>query len=360
MVTFGKRKSKSSELAELIRQQILDGRLRPGERLPGIRDMARQYGVTWQVMWQTCHFLAEAGLVLISSRQSCEVNPNLEVGGIHEAPLRIGYLYWRMSLDLLSPASYGGLALAYLRSVAQAHNCIILSAEQDIAPQEFFRKERLNALIVDGLWDDALAAELVNSGLPYVLLGNRHLTVAANHISFDLENNMYHAFRQLLSEQGFRRCAAVVGHERYLSTVQFSQGWRRAMAEGGMSEKDSPIICTNGHPNATRIFEEIFLHQPVPDCIFLNALYFPALARCLFRNHLDEAGRKPFIVVDTWADNMFYPELVDRVFQYRHREMPCLLPRLLDIYYGRIKQPVQETIPTKPPYCQPLPNSLLT
>ena len=353
-IPFGKRRSRSSELAELFRKQIMDGRLRPGERLPAIREMARLYNVTWQVMWQACHFLAEAGLFLISSRQSCVVNPRLEVGGLHETSLRIGYLYWKTRLESLSPASYGSIALSYIRSEAQTHNCVVLTADQDTSPEDFFRDAKLNALIVDGLWDDALALRLVQSGHPYVLLGNRKLGVRANHISFDLENNMYYAFQQLSREESFARYAAVVGARRYLATTQFSRGWRRAMREAGVSKEHYPIICTD----LTRVdqdMETLLLQDEPPECIFLNAAYFPALARCLFRNHLDVPGRKPFIVVDTWVDNMFYPELVDRVFQYRHRQMPCLIPRLLDIYYGRVQQPLEETIPTEYPYCQKLP-----
>ena len=53
------------EIADQIRQRIYDGDLKPGDRLPGERDLASQFGVGRMVVREALRTLEEGGLVQI-------------------------------------------------------------------------------------------------------------------------------------------------------------------------------------------------------------------------------------------------------------------------------------------------------
>ncbi|MFD8416554.1 GntR family transcriptional regulator [Streptomyces sp. NPDC059650] len=65
----------SEQAADALRADILDGRLSPGERLPGQRELGEKYGVAPNTMAAALKILEEEGLVEMAPRRRSRVLP---------------------------------------------------------------------------------------------------------------------------------------------------------------------------------------------------------------------------------------------------------------------------------------------
>jgi len=61
------------KIAEAIRQDILSGELKPGDRLPPLRQMTSRWGCTTGTVQRAYHELTQAGLVVSRAGQGTKV-----------------------------------------------------------------------------------------------------------------------------------------------------------------------------------------------------------------------------------------------------------------------------------------------
>lgn len=93
------------QIAESIRQQILRGEIKPGERLPPVRQLTQTYHCTPGTIQRAYHELASQGLVISRAGQGTQVMGNLL--GSDQRPLRRATLVNRAEAFLLEVISAG-------------------------------------------------------------------------------------------------------------------------------------------------------------------------------------------------------------------------------------------------------------
>jgi len=69
-----------SQLANILRRQIAEGRLRPGDQLPSEAQLCRQYGISPMTVRRTINLLADQDVVSTAQGRGTFVKP-LELGG---------------------------------------------------------------------------------------------------------------------------------------------------------------------------------------------------------------------------------------------------------------------------------------
>lgn len=77
------------QVAEAIRQQVVDGTLEPGEALPAERELARQMAVNRSTVREALHRLEGMGLVTIHQGGATRVNDVLVDAGLRILPLLV-------------------------------------------------------------------------------------------------------------------------------------------------------------------------------------------------------------------------------------------------------------------------------
>jgi molybdate-binding protein/DNA-binding transcriptional regulator YhcF (GntR family) len=93
------------QIAEHFRQEILNGNLKPGDRLPSLRDMTRQWNCAVSTAQRAYHELAKQGLVTSRAGQGTKVAETLP--GITETPLRRAALIHKAESFLLEVIAAG-------------------------------------------------------------------------------------------------------------------------------------------------------------------------------------------------------------------------------------------------------------
>lgn len=106
------------QLAEKVRQEILSGGLKPGDRLPPLREMAAQWSCTVGTVQHAYQELAQQGLVTSRAGQGTRVVERLPGSVQSELPLRRATLVHRAESFLLEAVT-AGYALEEIDSAVQ-------------------------------------------------------------------------------------------------------------------------------------------------------------------------------------------------------------------------------------------------
>lgn len=93
------------KIAESIRQEILNGELKPGDRLPSLRQMTSRWRCTTGTVQRAYHELAQAGLVVSRAGQGTRVVQHLP--SVDKSPLRRATLIHRTEAFLLEVLTAG-------------------------------------------------------------------------------------------------------------------------------------------------------------------------------------------------------------------------------------------------------------
>jgi molybdate-binding protein/DNA-binding transcriptional regulator YhcF (GntR family) len=94
-------------IADSIRQQILNGELQPGDRLPPVREMAKRWDCTPGTIQRAYQDLAQQGLILSRAGQGTRVVDDIELPLHEEAPLRRAALIHRAEAYFLEMLTTG-------------------------------------------------------------------------------------------------------------------------------------------------------------------------------------------------------------------------------------------------------------
>lgn len=94
-------------IAESIRQQILDGKLKPGERLVSVREMALKWNCTPGTIQHAYQLLAQQGLITGRAGQGTKVVDDIEPALHEDAPLRRAALVHRAEAYFLEMLTAG-------------------------------------------------------------------------------------------------------------------------------------------------------------------------------------------------------------------------------------------------------------
>jgi putative molybdopterin biosynthesis protein len=95
------------KIAETLRQQILEGDLKPGDRLPPVREMAQIWNCTVGTIQRAYQDLAKQGLLISRAGQGTKVVENIPATPSTVSPLRYASLIHRAEAYLLEMLTAG-------------------------------------------------------------------------------------------------------------------------------------------------------------------------------------------------------------------------------------------------------------
>ncbi len=95
------------QIADAIRQELLDGKLRPGDALPPVREMAERWGCTPGTVQQAYKELARQGLAVSRTGQGTRVGSTLPATPPDKTPLRRAALVHQAEAFLLEALGAG-------------------------------------------------------------------------------------------------------------------------------------------------------------------------------------------------------------------------------------------------------------
>ena len=95
------------QIADTIRRQVLDGKLRPGDLLPPVREMAERWGCTPGTVQQAYKELARKGLAVSRTGQGTRVGTTLPATPPDRTPLRRAALVHQAEAFLLEALGAG-------------------------------------------------------------------------------------------------------------------------------------------------------------------------------------------------------------------------------------------------------------
>ena len=208
------------QIAETIRQQIMDGDLRPGQRLPTMRSLTTDWNCTLATAQRAYQELARQGLIVSRPGQGTHVNERISAQT--DTPLRRASLIHRAEKFLLEVLTVGytpadvedavRVALDRWRQVAQepdpgSPGILRFAGSHDLAVA--WIAGHMQA-IVHG-WDLNITYGGSLAGL--IALAGGHADMAGSHL-WDSETKTYNApfIRRILP--GRRTAMVTVGHRR--------------------------------------------------------------------------------------------------------------------------------------------------
>lgn len=95
------------QIGDAIRQQVLDGALKPGDSLPSVREMAEQWGCTPGTVQQAYRELARQGLVVSRPGQGTRIGTTVPAAPADRSPLRRAALVHQAEAFLLEVLAAG-------------------------------------------------------------------------------------------------------------------------------------------------------------------------------------------------------------------------------------------------------------
>lgn len=334
--------SRSQEVASRILQEVRSGRLLPGEKLGSIRLLAERFGVGRQVILSATALLSEQSVVITRSKQGTYINPNLEPGLVRERTKRIGFLNWRVGMP-----GVGAYSLRVYHEVLQRApglNCEIFwqSTNDDLDPVQWFTGMRLDAVLVTGRVDDELVMRLREHSISYLVVGNYQFNQPANCLEKAPEEDIYRVLRQFCQERGFRRLGTITSSPALLATRLYQAGAQRVADELGLRYPAGWQYSHAAEDGYVGMGQLLADGGDSPEIIYMTAKAFPGAARYLFEEHRADPERRPFLVLDYHDYAAYYPYLIDAVVYPEETLGRVALARLLDLYYGRLRQPYRE------------------
>lgn len=162
-------------------------------------------------------------------------------------------------------------------AVASGYDVVIWSSRNRIE-RELACFDRLRGGYIDGLLlitnheDDGRLAQRIKSMPGRVVIIDEDVTGSvAPRFFVENETGGYEATRHLLA-QGHRRIAHIGGPKGVMSAIERATGWRRALAEAGITPDPSWHIFTEYEVEpATRDAARLFALDPLPSAVFAGS-----------------------------------------------------------------------------------------
>lgn len=245
-------RSATGQLADYLRDEVLSGRFKPGQKLPTTRAMVEKAGVGTQTVIDALAQLRKEGLLIIN-RRGTFVNPDLAnnsklpVFASTESSVRnISIVFANMGLYQYGQFSEGvslcleRLGLPSRIDVLQAYDSVDRQASALLTA--IHRKSSGMLLIppVIGITPPHHIKVLQDIGIPVVFCYRGIDGVDAPVVSWDWKL-LGRKAAQCLLKYGHKRIA-YLGSWRYCIAQSYEEGMREVMFENGLSMSDQHIV----------------------------------------------------------------------------------------------------------------------
>ena len=329
--------SKSTQIAEIIRKEIISGRLRPGERLDSARQLAEHFGVGRQVLRSAFKILENENLVRTVLGSGAFIRDYIPPAPPEEKRVMVGFVSWHDTLAEKFPLR------VYQTLLAQSNrkNCDIFlsNTDQETELIHWVRNYHLDGLILSGYIDDSLIQRLNDEGILFLLLGNYQLKEEVNRLEKDVFNNIRTGMSSVIKKYRFSRIACIFGTMFGLGPQQTLAGIKAAAAENGLAFDDAMFRHTENE-NGYAAMEYLFQHHNIRknDLVYLVQETFSGAARSIFERGIGPEHR-PYLFLDMPESTLPYPDLVG-CFLYQTNDLAEeALDSFLNLYYGKVPRP---------------------
>ena len=275
-----------AQLRQQITWLIASGRLKPGDRLPTIRELAEQIGVHMHTVRQAYHSLEDDGLV--------ETRPSR---GTRVKPFELDKL---VTTESASPSHTIGVLIPNIYTfydpfisgveeiARRSGYMIIVSITRDSADLTRQSAQQLIAKKVDGIIAASPVADVFRAassdGSPIVYVDAPQFPT--HTILFDLENAGFLATRHFI-EHGHKRIAFITAPLLWPNFLDTYKGYQRALAASNLTIESDSVIETpsfsleDGYQAGLRL---LALNKP-PKAVFVSGdLMAAGVVRALKEN----------------------------------------------------------------------------
>lgn len=328
--------SRSSCIADILRKEIISGRLQPGDKLEGEYLLAGHFKVGRQVIRSALKILKEENLLRSAKGSGVYVNDYIPVSSAVKPPVRIGYIYYN------NPLKENSFIESYpiLLQQAKEKNCeLYFGLENDIASLlQFVRNHKLDGLLLGGYIDNALVKKLNEEKLLYLLLGNYQISEPCNMLGKDVLNNTKNALSILLKKYRFTRIGGIFSNMIHLGPLETLEGIKLAAEENKVPYEETLFLSAeggSGYPEMKRLF-----HANAVDSntlLYLSDQTFSGAARAIFEENPPKEAL-PYLFLDKGLSSVPYPELVGCFLYTANDIAEHSLDTFLDLYHGKKKQ----------------------
>ena len=328
--------SRSSCIADILRKEIISGRLQPGDKLEGEYLLAGHFKVGRQVIRSALKILKEENLLRSAKGSGVYVNDYIPVSSAVKPPVRIGYIYYN------NPLKENSFIESYpiLLQQAKEKNCeLYFGLENDIASLlQFVRNHKLDGLLLGGYIDNTLVKKLNEEKLLYLLLGNYQIREPCNMLGKDVLNNTKNALSILLKKYRFTGIAGIFSNMIHLGPLETLEGIKQAAEATGVPFDETMFLSAgggSGYPEMKKLFQTNAINAHT--LLYLSDQTFSGAARAIFEKNPMKKDL-PYLFVDKGLSSVPYPELVGCFLYTANDIAEHALDIFLDLYYGRKKQ----------------------
>ena len=277
------------QFARYLIGEIQSGRIRPGEKLDSVRNLAERFHIGRQIVLSAFALLVKQNFVRSEARRGFFVNPEIQHGYFY----RIGFF-----INRNNPAPYGCLPHLYRSALRYGWQIIPGSNfEEDFELDDWLaRKNDLDGVILSGTVDENLLKGVSSGLLPYVVLGNydidsRHPQITSEH------GTIARLLLRELKQHHCRRIAVFCGPAYLYNERMCGTETENILRENGWGKEDVLIVYArdDGYPEIDRIMREWN-----PEVLFFYGEHCLGWRRFLHRN---PGIKSPLVMINgSWGE----------------------------------------------------------
>jgi DNA-binding LacI/PurR family transcriptional regulator len=232
------------QLAIRLGRNIRDGKLKPGQRLPSMDDLAESCGVTKITIRRALLELKSEGLIYTKPAQGTYVSETLPTNKerTRNRVLTVGLISRVLTGE---PGPYHAEILTSLRTEMskQKGNLVVLPAPHMGAPDisEQMGHANLDAVIFLGPFDSDALRRIVRNGPPSVLVDFQVRGLRVDTIAVDNISGAETAIDHLIS-LGHKEFALILGEEDAVATKERLLGAQTALERAGIPSSSIRIL----------------------------------------------------------------------------------------------------------------------
>jgi len=299
-----------AQLRQQITWLIASGKLKPGDRLPTIRELAKQLGIHMHTIRQTYHSLEDDGLVETRPSRGTRVL-SLDLKRLSaQKPAHPSH-----TIGVLIPSMnpfYDSFLDGLEETARHATYLLTISFTRDNVELTHQLSQQMLAKNVDGLIVASPVADVLDGNnppksTPVVYVDAPQFT--SNVILHDLENSGFTAASHLI-EHGHRRIGLITAPLSWPNFYQAYQGYQRALTTSNLDLDPALVIeapvftLESGYQSAVQMFA---LKKPTT-AIFVSG---DLLAAGAIRAIKDSGRRVPEDIAIVSKDNIELASLID-------------------------------------------------
>ncbi len=270
------------QLADIVRDQIKSGKLKPGDRLPSMDDLARTYALNKITVRRGLAQLYAAGLIYSVPAQGTYVAENrpLTTFSLQRRPLTVG-LITPESKD--AEPSHVEIIQGIRDELARLQGSLVMiplrAGEPEVRVLSRLARAQLDAMIYLGMPDSSLMRRLIEQGPPAILADCANPGIPASAITLDNRGGGALVMNHLLG-LGHRNIMVVTGRDALRSTQDRLAGVHDALERAGLPHDSVTVmVCDGRRENAQRLTASALKSgfKPTAICAFSDEMAVGAI-----------------------------------------------------------------------------------